>query len=105
MSVEVPFTHRDLLSRHISSVFTTRLANGQPHSTLVQAEFDGECATFTTTRRIARTLRRDPHVSLLVVDPDDTGRFLHIRGEVELLDDAEHVRIVARAITCDAIHH
>ena len=34
-----------------------------------------------------RDLERDPRASLLVVDPDDTNRFLLIRGHVELVEE------------------
>ena len=41
-----------------------------------------------------------PNVSLLVVDPEDTGRFIQVRGDAELGTE----RIRARRITLDAIH-
>ena len=49
-------------------------------------------------------LQADPRASLLVVDPDDTSRFIQVRGDVELLRDGavEHVDALARRYT---LHH
>jgi PPOX class probable F420-dependent enzyme len=83
----LPASHLDLLSRPIVGVLTTLLPDGQPHSTLVWVDSDGEFArTDTTLERVAgRNMLADPRVSLLVVDPDDTSRFLQIRGDAELV--------------------
>ena len=61
--------------------------DGQPQSSLVWVDVDGECARVNTTleRQKGRNLLANPKVSLLVVDPDDTGRFIQIRGDVELV--------------------
>ena len=64
-------------------------ADGWPRSSLVWVDHDGECATVNTTleRGNGRSLLRDPKLSLLVVDPDNTVRFIEIRGEAELVAD------------------
>ena len=99
----VPADHLDLLTRPICGVFTTMGADGQPQSSLVWLDFDGECARVNTTleRQKGRNVRRDPKVSLLVVDPDDTGRFIQIRGEVELVFDGAiaHLDALTREYT------
>jgi PPOX class probable F420-dependent enzyme len=100
---EIPASHRDLLTRPICGVLTTMLPDGQPCSCLVWADFDGECARVNTTleRRQGRNLLRNPKVSLLVVDPADTSRFLQVRGEAELVTDGalEHLDALTRAYT------
>jgi PPOX class probable F420-dependent enzyme len=65
------------------------LPDGQPQSSLVWADHDGECARVNTTlqRRKGRNLMANPKVSLLVVDPDNTGRFIQIRGDAELVTE------------------
>jgi PPOX class probable F420-dependent enzyme len=85
----LPGSHRDLLERPIVGVLTTMLPDGQPQSSLVWVDHDGACARVNTTleRRKGRCLRDDAHVSLLVVDPDDTSRFLQIRGLAELVTE------------------
>jgi len=87
--VAIPTSHRDLLTRPICGVLTTMLPDGQPQSSLDWVDYDGECATVNTTleRQKARNLQANSKVSLLVVDPDDTGRFIQIRGEAELVRD------------------
>jgi PPOX class probable F420-dependent enzyme len=86
-TVPVPESHLDLLIRPICGVLTTMDADGQPQSSLVWVDHDRGCALVNTTleRRKARNLLANPRASLLVVDPDDTARFIQIRGEVELV--------------------
>ncbi len=99
----VPRSHLDLLRRGICGVFTTMDAVGQPQSSLVWLDSDGECARVNTTleRQQGRNLLADPRASLLVVDPDDTSRYVQIRGEVELVHDGalEHLDALTRIYT------
>jgi PPOX class probable F420-dependent enzyme len=83
----IPGSHLDLLTRPIVGVLTTLLPDGQPHSALVWVDFDGECARTDTTleRQSGRNMHADRRVSLLLVDPDDTSRFMQIRGDAELV--------------------
>ena len=85
----IPASHLDLLTRPICGVLTTMGADGQPQSSLVWVDHDGECARVNTTleRQKGRNLLADPRVSLLVVDPENTGRFIQIRGDAELVTD------------------
>jgi PPOX class probable F420-dependent enzyme len=86
-TVAIPASHLDLLTRPICGVFTTMGADGQPQSSLVWVDHDGECARVKTTleRQKGRNLLANPMVSLLVVDPDNTSRFVQIRGDAELV--------------------
>jgi len=76
---------------------------GQPQSSLVWVDFDGECARVNTTfsRRKGRNLLNNPKLSLLVVDPNDAGRFIQIRGDAELVTDGalEHLNALTRKYT------
>ena len=85
----IPGSHRDLLTGSAHGVLTTLMADGQPRSGLVWVDYDGECACVNTTRerRKGQDMAADPRVSLLVVDPEDTGRFLLIRGRAELVEE------------------
>ncbi|MEW6225345.1 MAG: PPOX class F420-dependent oxidoreductase [Chloroflexota bacterium] len=102
-SLSIPGTHLDLLTRPICGVFTTMQPDGQPQSSLVWVDHDGTCARVNTTldRRKCRNLLRNPKVSLLVVDPDNTGRFIQVRGDVELVTDGavEHLDALTREYT------
>jgi PPOX class probable F420-dependent enzyme len=101
--VPVPSSHLDLLTRPICGVLTTMGADGQPQSSLVWVDHDGERARVNTTleRQKGRNMVANPKVSLLVVDPDDTGRFLQIRGDAELTTTGalEHLDALTRKYT------
>ena len=102
--VTVPASHRDLLTRPICGVLTTMGADGQPESSLVWVDIDEEgLARVNTTleRRKGRNLVANPKVSLLIVDPDNTGRFMQIRGDVELVTAGalEHLDALTRRYT------
>jgi PPOX class probable F420-dependent enzyme len=86
-TLPVPPSHLDLLTRQVCGVFTTLGHDGQPQSTLVWVDLDRECALVNTTleRQKGRNLLRNPRVSLLVVDPANTSRFVQIRGDAELV--------------------
>jgi PPOX class probable F420-dependent enzyme len=101
--VELPTSHLDLLERPIPGVLTTLLRDGSPHSCLVWVDHDGHHARVNTTlqRCSGKDLARDPRASLLVVDPEDTARFIQIRGEVELVTQGavEHLDTLTRRYT------
>ncbi len=66
-------------------------------------DHDGECARVNTTleRQKGRNLLANAKVSLLVVDPENTGRFIQIRGDAELVTTGavEHLDALARRYT------
>ena len=103
MSLPIPESHLDLLTRPIHGVLTTMMADGQPHSSLVWCDYDGACARVNTTRQRekGRNMLANPKVCLLVVDPEHTARYLEIRGEVELIEEGalEHLDQVTRRYT------
>jgi PPOX class probable F420-dependent enzyme len=94
-AVAIPDSHLDLLTRPICGVLTTMGRDGQPQSSLVWVDHDGECARINTTleRQKGRNMLADPKVSLLMVDPDDTARFMQIRGDVELVEAGAHEQL------------
>ena len=102
-TLRIPASHIDLLSRPICGVFTTMGRDGQPQSTLVWVDYDGECARVNTTfeRQKGRNLVANPLGSLLVVDPNNTARFIQIRGEIELITTGalEHLDDLTRSYT------
>ena len=103
MSLALPDSHLDVLTRPIHGVLTTMMADGQPQSSLVWCDYDGECARVNTTRQRekGRNMLANPKVCLLVVDPEDTARYLEIRGEVELIEDGalDHLDQLTRRYT------
>jgi PPOX class probable F420-dependent enzyme len=103
MSLPIPESHRDLLTRPIHGVLTTMMSDGQPQSSLVWCDEDGECARLNTTRerQKGRNMQANPKVSLLIVDPQDTSRYIEIRGEAELMEAGacDHLDQLTRAYT------
>jgi PPOX class probable F420-dependent enzyme len=103
MPVEIPASHLDLVTRPIHGVLSTLMPDGQPQSSLVWCDYDGECARVNTTleRQKGRNLRRNPRVSLLIVDPENTARYLEIRGQAELVLEGavEHLDQITRQYT------
>lgn len=101
--VPLPASHLDLLERPVCGVLTTIGPGGAPESSLVWVDHDGACPRAGTTldRRKARHVLANPKVSLLVVDPASTGRFLQVRGDAELVADpgGGHVDALARRHT------
>jgi PPOX class probable F420-dependent enzyme len=83
----VPPSHLDLLTAPIVGVLSTLMPDGQPHSSLVWVDYDGECARVNTTleRQSGRNLLANRKLSLLVADPDNTARYIQIRGDAELV--------------------
>jgi PPOX class probable F420-dependent enzyme len=69
--------------------------DGTPHQTVVWVDYDGERALFNTAegRKKLDYLRRDPRVSLLVVDRNDPWRWISVSGEAELVEQGaeEHI--------------
>ena len=102
-TVPVPASHLDLLIRPICGVLTTMGADVLPQSSLVWVDHDGDVARVNTTleRQKGRNLLVNPKVSLLVVDPDNTARFIQIRGDVEMVTDGaiEHLDALTRKYT------
>ncbi len=103
MPTSIPASHLDLLTRPIHGVLTTLMPDGQPQSSLVWCDYDGECTCVNTSRerQKGKNMLADPRVSLLIVDPDNTSRYLQIRGEVELVEDCalEHLDRITRKYT------
>ena len=89
MSTHIPESHLDLFTRPIHGVLTTMMPDGQPQSSLVWCDYDGEyvCVNTTCERQKGRNMIGNPKVSLLVVDPEDTGRYVEIRGDAEVILD------------------
>jgi PPOX class probable F420-dependent enzyme len=102
-TVAIPASHIDLLARPICGVLTTIGSDGQPQSSLVWVDVDGERAQINTTleRQKGRNLLANPKISLLVVDPENTARFIQIRGDAELVTDGalEHLDALTRRYT------
>ncbi len=80
---------KEFLASPYVATLTTLREDGSPHSTIVWHDQDGGTPSFNTAveRAKERHLRRDPRVSLLVVDPNDAYKWVAISGRAELTTD------------------
>ena len=69
--------------------------DGSPHSTVVWVDTEDGRVIFNTAvgRAKERYLRNDPRVSLIVVDPDDSYRWVSVSGRAELTTDGADAQI------------
>ena len=81
---EVPEKYRDLFSKKAFASLGTLMSDGQPQVTPVWVDYDGKNILFNSARGRVKDLniRRDPRVSLAILDPDNPYRYLEIRGKV-----------------------
>jgi PPOX class probable F420-dependent enzyme len=95
MSSQIPADFLGLANVPPVAALTTLMPNGQPQSSLVWCDFDGECARVNTSleRQKGQNLSRNPNTSLLIVDPDNTSRFIQIRGRAELIREGASVHL------------
>jgi PPOX class probable F420-dependent enzyme len=84
MSSEIPEKFKDLFGKKAFGVLGTVMPDGLPQVTPVWVDYDGEYIIFNSAkgRQKDRNVRRDPRVSITVIDPEDPYRYLEIRGRV-----------------------
>jgi PPOX class probable F420-dependent enzyme len=76
---------RTFLEQPFVGTLTTLRPDGSPHSTVVWVDANGGLSFNTAVGRAKeRHLRTDPRVSLLVVDPEDTYKWVAVDGTAEL---------------------
>lgn len=102
--VPVPDSHRDLFTRRIHGVLSTMMPDGQPQSSLVWVDYDGTYVLINTAlgRQKCRNMQANPRVTLLVVDPNNTSRWIEVRGRVaEITTEGAipHADMLARRYT------
>jgi PPOX class probable F420-dependent enzyme len=93
MPATIPDSHRDLLEKPVVAALATLMPDGQPQVNCVWCLFDGEALWLFTWRGFQkeRNLRARPRATALLVDPQNSYRYLEVRGAVEALapDGAE----------------
>lgn len=84
MTPTIPDSHRDLFANPVHAVLSTLMPDGQPQSSIVWADYDGEHVLINTTleRQKGRNLCADPRVTLLLIDPGNSSRWIEVRGRV-----------------------
>jgi PPOX class probable F420-dependent enzyme len=85
MMITIPNTHLDLFQTPVHGVLTTIMPNGAPQSSLIWVDYDGEDVLVNTTleRQKGRNMRTNPKVTILVIDPKNSSRWIEVRGQVK----------------------
>lgn len=103
MTIPIPDSHLDLISEPIHAVLTTLMPDEQPQSSLVWCDFDGTYVRINTTRerQKGKNMQANPKVTLLIIDVEDAGRWIEIRGEAEIIEEGalEHLDEITRQYT------
>ncbi|MGY1982765.1 PPOX class F420-dependent oxidoreductase [Nocardia gipuzkoensis] len=87
---------RTLIDSPHAAVLATANADGRPQSSVIFVDYDGDTLLFSTIegRLKTRNMVRDPRVSLLVLSRAD-GRYVEVRGRVEITDDPDKTLLTA----------
>ena len=92
----IPSSHADLFKKKAFAHLATLMPDGQPQVTPVWVDYDGEHVIFNSAkgRQKDKNVRRDPRVSLALIDPENPYRFMEIRGRVvEITEDGAAAQI------------
>jgi PPOX class probable F420-dependent enzyme len=97
----IPDKFTDLFDKKVFANLATLMPDGRPQVTPVWCEFDGTHILVNSAqgRQKDRNMRRDPRVSLSVMDPDNSYRYIEVRGEVvEIEEDSNlaHINKLAK---------
>jgi PPOX class probable F420-dependent enzyme len=86
---------RTFLQQPFVGEVTTLRADGSPHTTVVWVDTDTDVVMFNTVigRAKERHLRKDPRVSLIVVDPEDPYKWVSVTGEAEITTEGADAQI------------
>jgi PPOX class probable F420-dependent enzyme len=81
---KIPENFVDLFQKRALGSLATLMADGSPQVTPVWIDLeDGRVVVNSAKGRAKdRNMRRDPRVSIAIVDPDNPYRYLEIRGRV-----------------------
>ena len=80
----IPEKYRDLFQKRAFANLATIMPNGSPQVSPVWVDYDGKHVIVNSAkgRQKDRNMRRQPHVALTVMDPENPYRYLEVRGRV-----------------------
>jgi PPOX class probable F420-dependent enzyme len=96
MAEVIPEKFRDLFDKKAFANVATLMPDGRPQVTPMWCEYDGAHVVVNSAKdRVKdRNMRRDPRVSLAVVDPDNPYRHIQVMGRViEITEDGADAHI------------
>ncbi len=84
MPATIPDSHLDLLQRPIHAVLTTIMPDGTPQSSIIWIGYDNEYLLVNTTleRQKGINMQACPKVTILIIDPVNSSRWMEVRGRV-----------------------
>ncbi|NCF68737.1 MAG: PPOX class F420-dependent oxidoreductase [Chloroflexi bacterium] len=84
MSEQIPESHRDLLAGPVNVVLTTVMPDGQPQTTPIWCNLEGDMVLISTMKqfRKAKNMRGNPMVTLLAYRLKEPLRNIEVRGRV-----------------------
>jgi PPOX class probable F420-dependent enzyme len=84
MPAVIPEKYNDLFQKKAFASLATLMPDGKPQVTPVWVDFDGKHLLVNSAKgRVKdRNMRRDPRVSLALIDPDNPYRYLQVQGHV-----------------------
>lgn len=96
----IPDDFRDLLDRPVVVALVTVMPDGQPQATPVWADYDGMYVRVNSARgrQKDKNMTRNAKVTVLAIDPLDTGRWMEIRGRIaEITEEGalEHINALS----------
>jgi PPOX class probable F420-dependent enzyme len=82
--VTIPEKYRDLFNKRAFASLATRMSNDEVQVTPVWVDAEGGTVLFNSARGRVKdqNVRRDPRVTLTLMDPDNPYRYMEIRGRV-----------------------
>ncbi len=96
----IPDSHKDLFEKPYYAIVTTVMPDGQPQSTVVWADYDGENVRFNTARgrQKDKNLQDNPKVTLVIVNPTDGFNWIEVRGTAEVTEagGSEHIEALSQ---------
>jgi PPOX class probable F420-dependent enzyme len=89
--IDTPTSHRDLLDAPVATIGTIG-PDGRPHLSAVWFLYDDDQLKLSlhASRQKTKNLRRNPAVSLFILDLHNPLRYLEIRGDAELAADDDY---------------
>jgi PPOX class probable F420-dependent enzyme len=97
----IPDKYADLFQKPAFGNLATILPSGQPQVTPVWVDFDGRYVLVNSAlgRKKDENIRKNPKVSLAIMDPENPYRYMEIRGHVaEITQDGadQHIDKMAK---------
>jgi len=109
MTQAIPEKFLDLFQKRAFANLGTIMSDGSPQVTPVWVDYDGKHVRFNSAlgRVKDRNVRRDPRVSLSILDPENPYRYLAIRGRVvEITQEGadEHINSLSQKYLGRAVY-